>query len=201
MDNADRAGEIVDRIRAHIKKAPPRNAYFDIDGAINDLIALARSEVVKSGVTVGIRLAEGLSPIRGDRVQLQQVVLNLILNAVEAMNSADDAPRELSISTERNGADAILVAVRDTGQGIDPEHLERVFELLLHHQAQRNGFGPFDLPLDRTDARRTVVGGSERTQRGSIPVHLAGRKQGFMNSPLAASARQSLPGDEIIVVK
>jgi signal transduction histidine kinase len=66
--------------------------------------------------------------IQGDRVQLQQVVLNLILNAVEAMSSVDDARRELSIGTARRGADEILVAVRDSGPGIDPEHLERVFD-------------------------------------------------------------------------
>jgi CheY-like chemotaxis protein/anti-sigma regulatory factor (Ser/Thr protein kinase) len=89
---------------------------------------LAQSEVLEKGVTVRLSLAQGLSPVRGDRVQLQQVVLNLILNAVQAMSSVDNTPRELSISTERTGADEVLVAVRDSGPGIDPEHLERVFD-------------------------------------------------------------------------
>jgi PAS domain S-box-containing protein len=128
VNDSDRAGEIINGIRAHVKKVPPRNASFDINDAINELIALTRSEVVNKRVTVQTRLAEGLSPVQGDRVQLQQVVLNLILNAVEAMSSVDDAPRELSISTEPRAADEILVAVRDSGPGIDPDHLERVFD-------------------------------------------------------------------------
>ena len=127
VNDTHRAGDIIHGIRAHIEKVPPRSARFDINDAINELIALARTEVVEKGVSLRIRLAEGLSPVQGDRVQLQQVVLNLILNAVEAMRSVDGAPRELSISTERRGADEVLVAVRDSGPGIDPEHLERVF--------------------------------------------------------------------------
>jgi C4-dicarboxylate-specific signal transduction histidine kinase len=128
VNGTKRAGDIVNRLRALIKKMPPVNARFDINDAINELIALTRSELVGNGVTVRIRLAEGLSPVQGDRVQLQQVVLNLILNAIEAMSSVDGVPRELSISTERTGANKILVAVRDTGPGLDPEYFERVFD-------------------------------------------------------------------------
>jgi PAS domain S-box-containing protein len=128
VNDTHRAGDIIHGIRAHIEKVPPRNACFDINEAINELIALARTEVVEKGVRLRIRLAEGLFPVQGDKVQLQQVFLNLILNAVEAMNSIDGGPRELSISTERRGADEVLVAVRDSGPGIDPEHLERVFD-------------------------------------------------------------------------
>jgi signal transduction histidine kinase len=91
---------------------------------------------------VRMQLAEGLPPIHGDRVQLQQVILNLILNAVEAMRSVDDAaPRELSISTEPRGADEILVAVRDSGPGINPGHLERVFESFYTTKANGMGLG------------------------------------------------------------
>ena len=135
----DWAGAIVDRFRVHVKKAPPRNDRFDINDAINELIALTRGEVSENGVTVRIRFAKGLSPVQGDRVQLQQVILNLILNAVEAMRSVDDAPRELSIGTERERSDEILVAVRDSGPGIDPEHLERVFESF--YTTKPNGMG------------------------------------------------------------
>src|SRR4029077_7876899 len=86
--DADRAGNIVDRIREHIKKAPPRMALCDLNAAINEVVVLARSAIVQNGISVQRRLAEGLSHIHGDRVQLQQVVLNLILNAVEAMGSS-----------------------------------------------------------------------------------------------------------------
>jgi PAS domain S-box-containing protein len=128
VNDSDRAALIIDRIRAQVTKIPARSARFDINDAINELIALTRRELVKNGVAVRVCFSEQLPPVEGDRVQLQQVVLNLILNAIEAMSSVDDVPREVSISTERRRADEILVAVRDSGPGIDPEHLERVFD-------------------------------------------------------------------------
>jgi PAS domain S-box-containing protein len=141
VKSTDRAGDIVDRIRAHVKKAPPQSVRFEINDVINELIALARSELVEKGVTTRLRLWKGLSPVQGDRVQLQQVVLNLILNAVEAMSSVDDAPRELSISTEPRGADEVLVAVRDSGPGIEPERLERVFDSFYTTKPSGMGLG------------------------------------------------------------
>jgi C4-dicarboxylate-specific signal transduction histidine kinase len=140
VNDTDRAGEIINGIRSHVKKVPPRSASFDINDAINELIALARSEVVTKRVTVQTRLAEGLS-VQGDRVQLQQVILNLILNAVEAMSSVHDGPRELSISTEQSGAGEVLVAVRDSGPGLDPEHLERVFDSFYTTKPSGMGLG------------------------------------------------------------
>jgi PAS domain-containing protein len=97
VDDADRAGDIIDRIRDHIKKAPPRKGRFDLNKAINEVIALAESPITTNGVSVRTRLAEALLPVQGDRVQLQQVVLNLILNAVEAMRTVD-ADKELTNS-------------------------------------------------------------------------------------------------------
>jgi C4-dicarboxylate-specific signal transduction histidine kinase len=139
IKSTDRAGDIVDRIRAHVRKAPPQNIRFEINDVISELITLARSELVEKGVTTRLRLWKGLAPVQGDRVQMQQVVLNLILNAVEAMSSVDDAPRELSISTEPSGLDEVLVAVRDSGPGIDPERLERVFDSF--YTTKSNGMG------------------------------------------------------------
>src|SRR5262249_23753486 len=126
VGDIDRAGDIVDGIRDHIKKAPPRKARFDLNEAIDEVIVLARSAMMKNGVSVQTRLAGGLLSVQGDRVQLQQVVLNLILNAIEAMGAVEAAARELSISTELDRT-GVLVAVRDSGPGIDSEHLERVF--------------------------------------------------------------------------
>jgi PAS domain S-box-containing protein len=85
--DTDRAGDIVDRIRDHIKKTPPRKERFDLNEAINEIIVLGRSAIIKNGVSLQTRLSEGLFPVHCDRVQLQQVVLNLILNAAEAMGS------------------------------------------------------------------------------------------------------------------
>ena len=141
VSDADRAGNIIDRIRDHIRKAPPRKHRFDLNEAINEVIVLARSAIAKNGVSVQTRLTEGLAPVQGDRVQLQQVVLNLILNAVEAMGSVEAGPRELLIGTEQNPTDGVLVAVRDSGPGIDPEHLERVFEAFYTTKSSGVGMG------------------------------------------------------------
>jgi PAS domain S-box-containing protein len=140
VDDTDRAGDIIDRIRDHIKKAPPRKEHFDLNEAIDEVIVLGRSAVIKNGVWVQTRLSEGLCPVHGDRVQLQQVVLNLILNAVEAMGSVEAAPRELLISTKQDHT-GVLVAVRDSGPGIDPSHLERVFDAFYTTKSSGTGMG------------------------------------------------------------
>src|ERR1700758_1028675 len=141
VSDADRAGNVITGIRKLITKTPaPRDDCLDINEAIREMIVLTRGEALKNAVSVQMQL-EGLPLIQGDRVQLQQVVLNLILNAVEAMSSVDGARRELSISTERRGANEILVAVRDTGPGIDPEHLERVFDSFYTTKPSGIGLG------------------------------------------------------------
>jgi C4-dicarboxylate-specific signal transduction histidine kinase len=93
VGDADRAGVIVDRMRDHIKKAPPRKHHFDLNEAINEVIVLARSAIAENGVSVQTRLSERLVPVEGDRVQLQQVILNLVLNAAEAMSAVDGGGR------------------------------------------------------------------------------------------------------------
>jgi C4-dicarboxylate-specific signal transduction histidine kinase len=140
VNDADRAGDILDRIRDHIKKAPPRKGQFDLNEAINEVIVLGRSAIIKNGVSVQTRISEGLSPIHGDRVQLQQVVLNLLLNAVEAMGSVEAKPRDLLISTERDHA-GVLVAVRDSGPGIHPAHLECIFKSFYTTKPNGTGIG------------------------------------------------------------
>ena len=137
----DRAGQIIDRIREHIKKAPPRNDRFDLNEAIDEVIGLARSAIVKNGVSVQTRFTEGLPAVQGDRVQLQQVVLNLVLNAVEAMSAVDEGVRELLLSTERSETYGVLVAVRDSGPGIDPERREHVFDAFYTTKSSGVGMG------------------------------------------------------------
>jgi C4-dicarboxylate-specific signal transduction histidine kinase len=120
MSDADRAADIIERIRDHIKKAPARKDRFNLNEAVNEVIVLAQGAITKNDVSVATRLTEGLFPVQGDRVQLQQVVLNLILNAVEAMSSVEAGPRELVISAEQNQTNGVHLAVRDSGPGIDP---------------------------------------------------------------------------------
>jgi signal transduction histidine kinase len=138
--DVDRAGDIIDRIREHMKKAPPRQERFDLNAAINEVIVLAQSVTVRNGVSVDPWLAGGLFAVEGDRVQLQQVVLNLILNAVEAMGSVEAGARDLMISSEEAHT-GVLVAVRDTGPGIDRAHLERVFEAFYTTKLSGVGMG------------------------------------------------------------
>jgi signal transduction histidine kinase len=140
VGDVDRALDIIDRIREHMKKAPARKQRFDLNAAVNEVIILARSVTNRNGVSVQPRLVDGLPPVVGDRVQLQQVVLNLILNAVEAMGLAEAGPRELSISTELNQT-GVLVAVRDSGPGIDPLHLEKVFDAFYTTKPGGTGMG------------------------------------------------------------
>ena len=123
-----RAGDVVDRIRALIQKAPPREDWLGINAAVREVIELTRGEAVKNGVSVQTDLADGLPLIRGDRVQLQQVMLNLIVNAVEAMSCVSEGARELQISTARDAQGCVLVAVRDSGPGLAPASLERLFD-------------------------------------------------------------------------
>jgi PAS domain S-box-containing protein len=140
VGDADRAGDILERIREQIKKTPPRKQRFDLNAAIDEVIILARSVTNRNSVSVQMQLAGGLSPVEGDRIQLQQVLLNLILNAAEAMGSVDVGARELVISTEQDRTD-VLVAVRDSGPGIDPKHLDRVFEAFYTTKPSGTGLG------------------------------------------------------------
>jgi len=128
VETGHRAGEIVDRIRGLIKKAPPRKECLDINAGIREVIELTRGETVKNGISMQADLADGLPLIEGDGVQLQQVILNLIVNAVEAMSGASDGTRELLVSSRKADPGRVLVGVRDSGPGLVPDTLDHVFD-------------------------------------------------------------------------
>ena len=136
-----RARDVVDRIGSLIKKAPPRKEVVDLNAAILEGTALTRSEAVKAGVTVGTQLAGELPPIQCDRVQLQQVMLNLIVNAIQSMSGVEDGNRELHISTVSIEPEGVCVAVRDTGHGLRPESLPRLFEPFYTTKPDGMGIG------------------------------------------------------------
>jgi C4-dicarboxylate-specific signal transduction histidine kinase len=138
---ADRAGDIIHRIRDHIKNAPPKMDRFDVNEAIRNAIILTRGEVVKIGASIQTQLAEPLPFFRGDRVQIQQVMVNLIVNAIQAMSGDGDSRRELQISTETDEAEGVRVGVRDTRAGLAPESLSRLFEPFYTTKAEGMGTG------------------------------------------------------------
>ncbi len=134
------ADDVIDRIRALIKKASPRKEDLEMNEAVREVIALTRAEAANNGVSVKTQLAEGLPHVHGDRVQLQQVLLNLIINAIEAMRDVDEGDRELVIST-RNEPDGVCVEVRDSGPGFAPSALERVFDAFYTTKSGGLGLG------------------------------------------------------------
>jgi len=141
VNETDRARDVVDRIGSLIKKAPPRKEVVDLSAAILEVTALTRSEAVKTGVTVGTQLASELPRIRCDRVQLQQVMLNLIVNAIQSMSGVEDGSRELQISTVNIGPEGVRVEVQDTGPGLSPESLPRLFEPFYTTKPEGMGMG------------------------------------------------------------
>ncbi|WP_349509715.1 ATP-binding protein [Bradyrhizobium sp. Tv2a-2] len=136
-----RASEVIDRIRALIKKAPPKKESLQINKTVLEVTALTRGEVLKNRVAVRTQLEDGLPPVQADRVQLQQVLLNLIINAIEAMRAVAEGSRQLLITTARDGAGSIVVSLRDTGTGLDPKEADRLFEAFYTTKAEGMGMG------------------------------------------------------------
>jgi C4-dicarboxylate-specific signal transduction histidine kinase len=137
-----RAGEVVGRIRALIKKAPARKDAVEINDAILEVIALTRTEATKNSVSVRTQLAEGLPRVEGDRVQLQQVMLNLIVNAIQAMSGNEEGARELVISVDAVPSEGgVRVGVRDTGPGLSPKSLSCLFEPFYTTKPEGMGMG------------------------------------------------------------
>jgi PAS domain S-box-containing protein len=128
IKDSHRAGDVIGRIRELIKKAPPRKDRLQINEAIREVIELTRGQAVKNSVSVQTELADGLPLIGADRIELQQVILNLIINAVEAMTGVCEGERELLIRTGKAEPGGVLVAVQDSGPGVAPATLERVFD-------------------------------------------------------------------------
>ena len=139
-----RAGEIIARIRSLAKKAPPAKDWLNINETIREVIALARNEVQRNGVSLDTRLSDDVHYVPlifADKIQLQQVILNLILNAIEAMSGAADGPRELLIRSAIAESQRVLVAVRDSGPGLDPKSLDRLFDAFYTTKPQGLGMG------------------------------------------------------------
>jgi PAS domain S-box-containing protein len=136
-----RAGDVIGRIRDLVKKAPQQRVALDVNAVVLEVIALTRVEATKNGVMVRTHLADGLPLIHADRIQLQQVILNLIINAVEAMSGMGDGKRELTISTGRNATNSVVVSVRDSGPGLDPKTKDHLFDTFFTTKSKGMGMG------------------------------------------------------------
>ena len=139
--DANRASEVIQRIRALAKRTEPQMVSLDINDVIREATLLVQREVLSHGVSLRTELASELPPVLGDRVQLQQVVINLLMNGVEAMASITDRPREIVIRSQQPEAGQVLVAVLDSGIGIDSETAERLFSAFFTTKPSGMGMG------------------------------------------------------------
>jgi len=162
-----RASQIVTRIRALIKKVPPSRTLVDLNGLIGEIVALCRHETVLKGVSVKLDLCHPLPVVLGDKVQLQQVLLNLVMNALEAMDPVLDRPRVLTISSALEGSHEIRVSVADTGTGIDESLGDRMFSAF--HTTKSGGMG-MGLSISRSiiEAHEGRLLASRQLPHGSV---------------------------------
>ena len=169
-----RAGEVIRRIRALVGKAPSVRDRLSINDAITEVVALIGGEIQRNRISLRTKLSTDVPLVSGDRIQLQQVILNLILNAIEAMSDVSPQSRELSVSSAKDGPNGALVSVRDSGTGLDGTVAGPALRGLLHHQGPRHGNRARGQPNDHPSSRRAVVGRAKRAPGSHIPVHTAG---------------------------
>ena len=141
VTESHRAAEIIQRIRQLATKRAPRKEPVDLNDVVRDVVPLVRAELHRHDVSLAVDLTSGLPPVVGDRVQLQQVLLNLVMNAIEAMASITDRAREVAIRSRPDESDHVLVAVDDTGVGIDPNDRDRLFNAFFTTKPGGMGMG------------------------------------------------------------
>jgi PAS domain S-box-containing protein len=167
INDGIRAGEVISRIRALATKSPPRKDWVNINETIQEAIALIRGEIERNRVALKIELSSHLPLILGDRIQLQQVIINLIMNAIEAMSGVKPAQRELSVASVNENAGGVLVSVRDSGPGLDSTSADRLFAPF--HTTKPEGMG-MGLPISRTiiEAHGGELWAARNEPRGAI---------------------------------
>ena len=175
VDDGQRAGAVIGRVRALMKREPLRDELVDINEAIREVLVLARQERRRNDVVLEVLLADALPHVHGDKVQLQQVLLNLTVNALEAMVGMAEAPRMLTVQSEKDGAHGVLVSVSDTGVGLDPVGTKRLFDPFYTTKVGGMGMG---LAISR-----------------SIVEAHGGRIWAGLNSPRGAVFRFAIPAD------
>jgi len=139
--DGNRAAEVITRIRGFLRKTESAKSRLDINQTIREIVTVIKREVVENGVELRMDFPSDIPPVLGDRVQLQQVILNLLMNGVEAMASVTERPRQLSISTRKHNTGKVLVIVRDSGMGIDRESFEKIFDAFYTTKTEGMGMG------------------------------------------------------------
>ena len=139
--DGNRASDVIAKIRALLRKTGTEKERLDMNDVIREVVALAQSEIRRNGVALRAQLEGNIPPVLGDRVQLQQVVLNLIMNGIEAMSAVGDRPRELIISTQSGEIDQVHVTVQDSSIGLDPKSMERIFDAFYTTKSEGMGMG------------------------------------------------------------
>jgi PAS domain S-box-containing protein len=177
INDGERAGQVISRIRAMVVKSPSRRDLLNVNDVITEVVALTRNEVERYRVILMTELCEDPPCVKGDRIQLQQVILNLIMNAVEAMSTVGEGPRELLVSSASDESEAVLVTVRDSGKGLDPEQLSRIFDAFYTTKTTGMGLG---LAISR-----------------SIVEAHGGRLWATANVPRGAVFRLTLPAERV----
>ena len=178
INDGRRASEVIRRIRALMKRQAPRKGWLDLNEAIIEVIAIAQYQLRRNDILLETRLAKGLPLVQGDRVQLEQVLLNLIVNAIEAMSGIAERRHELTIVSAMDGPDAVRIEVSDSGRGLDPERATHLFE-----------------PFYTTKAEGVGIGLS--ISRSIVEAH-GGTLSAAANAPYGAVFRFSLPVQESV---
>ena len=171
ISNGRRASEIIQRLRALSRKTETQKVALDINDAISEVIPLVQQEVLSHRVSLRLELAPTLPAVLGDRVQLQQVIINLIVNGMEAMAPVTDRPRELVVRSQLDDSGQVLVAVEDSGVGIDPENAKQLFNAFFTTKPSGMGMG---LSICRSIIENhggTIVGLPARPARHDLPLH------------------------------
>ena len=139
VKDANRASEVVGRVRGLAKRAVPQKDWLNINETVQEIVVLTRVEVEQNQISLRTQLEHDLPPVWADRIQVQQVFLNLIINAIQAMSVPRDSQRDLLISSTKGESSGVVLAVRDSGPGLDPGKLEAIFEAF--YTTKRDGMG------------------------------------------------------------
>jgi C4-dicarboxylate-specific signal transduction histidine kinase len=141
IDDGNRASDVIGRIREMVRKSTPRRDSVNINDSIVEVLALIRAELSRNCISPRVELSNDLPLVSGDRIQLQQVILNLVMNAIEAMSDIGEPQRKLLITSAKDGATGVLVTIRDSGVGLEKKSLHRLFEAFFTTKARGMGMG------------------------------------------------------------